>query len=155
MVTDGEAQGFLGFAREVEPRLRAALVARYGHTIGREAAVDALAWAWEHWDRLERAANPAGYLYRVGCRRASRWRWSRPSPEVPRADGHPPVEPGLAPALEKLSTGQRQALVLVEGYGMTYTEASELLGVSRSTVQTHVERALARLRHELGVRIDG
>lgn len=154
-MADVEARGFRVFAREVEPRLRAALVARYGHTVGREAAVDALAWAWEHWDRVERADNPAGYVYRVGCRRASRWRWSRPSPGLPRTDGDPAIEPGLAPALAELSTGQRQALVLVEGYGMTYSEVSELLGVSRSTVQTHVARALTKLRNELGVVIDG
>ena len=51
------------FVREVEPRLRQALVATYGPVDGREATVDALSWAWEHWDRLRDVRNPGGYLY--------------------------------------------------------------------------------------------
>ena len=35
-----------------EPSLRRALVARYGLDRGREATADALAWGFEHWDRL-------------------------------------------------------------------------------------------------------
>lgn len=151
----GEQSGeFLAFARAVEPGLRAALVARYGHTAGRDAAVDALSWAWEHWERVRRADNPAGYVYRVGCRRASRGRWARATADRPGSATSPRFEPGLAPALGRLSVGQRQAVVLVEGYGMTYRQAADLLGVSRSTVQTHVARGLARLRDELGVVAD-
>jgi len=37
------------FALDVEPRLRRALVAAYGSDRGREAAAEALAYAWEHW----------------------------------------------------------------------------------------------------------
>jgi hypothetical protein len=62
---------FSVFLGEVEPRLRQALVATYGPVDGREATVDALSWAWEHWDRLGDVANPAGYLFRVGQRRCA------------------------------------------------------------------------------------
>jgi len=54
---------FLSFAREVEPRLRFALVAACGPQRGVEAATDALAFAWEPRDRVGGVANPAGYLY--------------------------------------------------------------------------------------------
>lgn len=54
------------FVGRVESRLRVALVATYGAHDGRAATVDALSWAWEHWDRLQSMANPVGYLYRVG-----------------------------------------------------------------------------------------
>jgi DNA-directed RNA polymerase specialized sigma24 family protein len=145
---------FLEFARALEPRLRAALVARFGPHRGREAAAEALTWAWEHWDRLEGVENRPGYLYRVGTRRATRPRWFRGVPtEAPR-DEWPWVEPGLPSALAALTVAQRQAVVLVEGYGLSYTETADLLGVSRGTVQTHVQRALARLRSDLGVRSD-
>jgi DNA-directed RNA polymerase specialized sigma24 family protein len=43
------------------------------------------------------------------------------------------------------------AVVLVYGYGYTLREVSELTGVRKTTVQTHVERGLARLRAKLGV----
>jgi DNA-directed RNA polymerase specialized sigma24 family protein len=145
---------FLAFARELEPPLRAALVARFGWTGGREAAAEALAWSWEHWDRLDGVDNRAGYLYRIGCRRATRWRWTRPV----HADGAPEpgrwVEPKLASALASLTVAQRQAVLLVEGYGLTYAEAAEVLGVGRSTVQVHVARGLRHLRDELGVTSD-
>lgn len=57
---------FERFFVDVEPRLRAALVARYGPSTGRAVTVDALTYAWEHWDRLSQMANPVGYLFRVG-----------------------------------------------------------------------------------------
>ena len=43
-----------------EPKLLQALVGTYGAVDGREAAVDALSWAWEHWDRLDGVSNQVG-----------------------------------------------------------------------------------------------
>ena len=88
---------FTAFAHEVEPRLRYALVAACGTQRGVDATVDALEWAWEHWDKIEHAGNPAGYLYRVARRRALR----DPSRTFPllrdpaSADDKPWVEPAL------------------------------------------------------------
>ena len=45
-----------------------------------EAAADAMAYAWRHWDTLASMANPVGYLYRVGqtsIRTQTRWRRRR------------------------------------------------------------------------------
>src|SRR3954468_22944054 len=68
---DGRA-AFGDFVTLVEQRLRRALVAAYGAEVGREATADALAWAWQHWDRVQGMANPAGYLWRVGQTSARR-----------------------------------------------------------------------------------
>ena len=65
---------FAAFVRDIEPRLRHALVASFGPVEGRAATVDALSWAWEHWDRIEGASNKLGYLYRVGQNSARRER---------------------------------------------------------------------------------
>lgn len=147
---------FTAFARDVEPRLRFALVAACGTQRGVDATVDALEWAWEHWDRIETAHNPAGYLYRVARRRAFRdpGRTIPLRREPPPGDDKPWVEPGLDGALARLSSKQRLVVVLVEGFGWTHQEMAEFLGVGRSTVQKHLERGLARLRRELGVRSD-
>ncbi len=51
---------FEAFFRDTEPKLRRALVATYGPDQGRDAAAEALAYAWEHWERLSKMANPAG-----------------------------------------------------------------------------------------------
>jgi hypothetical protein len=55
-VHDALTEEFSVFFREVEPRLRHALVASCGFEAGREAAADALAYAWEHWDRVQETA---------------------------------------------------------------------------------------------------
>lgn len=144
-------QTFAQFHLGAEPQLRRALIARYGGEIGREAAAEALAYGWEHWDRLREMKNPLGYLYRVGQSKSRRL-WprravfdSKPTSELPW------VEPGLPPALNKLSARQRQVVVLVYGFEYTHQEVADLLGISRSSVQNHVERGLARLRTELEV----
>ena len=46
------SEEFESFVATVEPPLRRALVATYGFDLGREAAANALGWAWEHWERL-------------------------------------------------------------------------------------------------------
>lgn len=147
---------YTAFAHEVEPRLRYALVAACGTQRGVDATVDALEWAWEHWDKVESAHNPAGYLYRVARRRSLR----DPTRTFPllreplSADDQPWVEPALAGALERLSKKQRLVVVMVEGFGWTHREMAEFLGVGRSTVQKHLERGLTRLRRDLGVTSD-
>ena len=57
---------FERFVAEVEPRVRRALVAGFGAVVGRQAAADALAWAWQNWERVREIESPVGYLYRVG-----------------------------------------------------------------------------------------
>ena len=148
-----ERIGFSAFVRDVEPRLLRALVAHYGPVDGREATVDALSWAWEHWDRLDEVDNKLAYLYRVG-QSATRRFTSRPAPSalgVPPQQRVPDVDPGLLPALAELSDQQRTVVVLVHAFGWTQTEVAELLEINVSTVREHIARALSRLRARLGV----
>jgi DNA-directed RNA polymerase specialized sigma24 family protein len=135
---------FSRFFAEVEPKLRRALVARYGPERGREAAAEALAWAWEHWDRVEPVANRVGYLYRVGQSRTRLRRW-RPVFDIPAGDEFF-VEPKLAGAVERLPERQRVVTLLIHGDGWTQSEVAELLGISTSTVNRHSERGLKALR---------
>jgi DNA-directed RNA polymerase specialized sigma24 family protein len=145
---------FTTFAREVEPKLRYALVAACGPSRGLDATQDALVFAWEHWEKVTNSENPAGLLYRVATRRAWRRR-QQPPPLVqlpPRAPHR--FEPGLEPALEHLSKQQRTVVVLIEGFSYTHQEVADLLGIKRSTVQKHRERGLEKLRRELRVSLD-
>lgn len=143
------------FARRHEPSLRYALVAQLGYEAGRDATQDALVYAWEHWDRIRSVSNPGGYLFRVAKRRALRRRATRGSVGMDLPDGDSPrIEPKLDDALRHLSKRQRSVVFLVEGLGLTYQETADQLGISRSAVQTHLERALARLRNDLGVTLD-
>lgn len=145
---------FEAFFAEQEPRLRRALVAAYGPVRGREAAAEALAWAWEHWSQVQEVSSPTAFLYRVGQSRSRRW--GRPR-VLFAANGPPPepwVEPALPSALASLSEHQRVSVVLVHGFAWSHREVAELLDVSTSTVQNHVERGLAKLRASLEVATD-
>jgi RNA polymerase sigma factor (sigma-70 family) len=153
----GGRDGFEQFVQTHEARLRTALVLAYGPEAGREAAAEALAWAWEHWDRVAMIDNPVPYLYRVGQSRTRRIR--RPTPtsrfRTEVNDDAPWVEPALGRALNDLTAQQRTCTLLVHCFGWTLAEVADLLDVSKSSVQTHLERGLARLRNDLAVDRDG
>jgi DNA-directed RNA polymerase specialized sigma24 family protein len=142
-------KGFEEFFERVEPLLRHALVATYGVERGREAAAEALAYAWQHWAKVQRAANPVGLLYRVGQSK-SRPRRSRID-FVRRENTDHPYEPGLASALAALSEPQRVAVVLVHAYGWTLSEVAERTGTKKATIQVHLRRGLSKLRSALEV----
>jgi RNA polymerase sigma factor (sigma-70 family) len=148
-----DTEAFSVFWHDVEPSLRRAFVAAFGVERGREATQESLAWAWEHWDRVTTMTNPAGYLWRVG-RSRSRPRRAAPVllPETRLDD--PLIEPGLVPALRALSPHQRAAVLLVHGYGWQLHEVAQLFGVKVSTVQSHVGRAMTKLRAALEVERD-
>lgn len=151
---DTLAASFTDFVREVEPRLRHALCAGFGGDQGRESTAHALAYGWEHWERIRSLDNPAGYLWGVGRNHARRAPRSRPVFPEPATGEMPWIEPGLPAAMATLSEKQRIAVMLVHGLEWTYGEAAELLGVSKSTVQTQAERGMARLRSQVGVTND-
>lgn len=127
---------FESFARTDGVRLRAGLVAAYGPDVGHDAASDALAYGWEHWDRLSVMVNPAGYLFRVGQTAARRSRRRHGFLPAPTDVAIPDFEPGLLPALEALSEPQRVCVLMVHGYGWTAAAAAELLVISVSTGYT-------------------
>jgi DNA-directed RNA polymerase specialized sigma24 family protein len=144
-------EAFSEFVKVVEPRLLQALVVSTGREVGREATADALVYAWEHWDRVSVMDNAAGYLYRVGRSCAKKYR-NRVLP-LPLEIGNPEpwIEPGLGGAFRGLSERQRSAVLLVEGFDWTYQEVADLMGLSRSSVQRHVERGMTKLRTALEV----
>ncbi len=152
--TADREQAFTRFVKGVEPRLSYAFAAAYGPEVGADVTSDALAWAWEHWERVQRMENAAGYLYRVGQSK-SRW-YHRPRMLFPSA---PPQEAGgvapeLPDALEQLTKQQRVTVLLIHGLGHSEREVADLLGLSRWSVRTHAKRGLARLRSALGVMVD-
>ena len=98
--------------------------------------------------------NPVGYMYRVGVSSV------RPSPTRPVLVEpvqwpDPWVEPDLEKGLAKLSDLQRTTVVLHHSFAWTYQEIAELLDVSVSTVRSHIERGMQKLRSALRVVVDG
>jgi DNA-directed RNA polymerase specialized sigma24 family protein len=143
---------FEEFIVGAEPRLRVALIAAYGPDRGREAAAEALAYAWEHWPKLRSMSNIAGYLYRVG-RSAARPRRDHETAPLfsPAEQSEPWFEPGLAGALAALTDRQRMAVVLVHGFSWTLREVADIAGLRVTSVQNHLERGMSKLRAALEV----
>lgn len=146
------ADAFELFFGEAEPLIRRALVSRFGAELGRDSTAEGFAVAWRSWDRVQTMENRTGYVYRTSerwaVRQTTREKPTVVEPEV-SIDRYPDHE--LAMALAELSPKQRQAVVLVQGYGLSHREAAELLGCARSSLQNHVERGMKRLRQHLEV----
>ena len=124
-------------------------MARFGRDDGVEASSEALAYAFGHWSRVSVMENPVGHLYRVGRSRSRRIRRRTPVLPAVEVSRMPDVEPELPAALAALPERQRVAVILVHGLGWTQKETADLLGVSRTTLQNHLERGTSRLRDEL------
>jgi RNA polymerase sigma-70 factor (ECF subfamily) len=119
-----------------------------------EITQDAFVRALERWDRVRRADNRAGYLYRIAVnlyrsklRRLARGARKTPKP-TPDADPFEAADDrdAVGRAMTSLSDGQREALVMVEWLGMTDEEAAAVLGISPVTVRVRRHRARANLR---------
>ena len=79
-----KTDAFTEFVSGVEVKLRWALTGTLGGERGREATAEALAYGWEHWERVQGMDNPPGYLYQVGLNHGRRGRDRRVSlPQVP------------------------------------------------------------------------
>ncbi len=142
---------FTEFVSEYESRLRESLIAACGGEVGRDAAAEALVYGWEHWDRVGGMKNPVGYLYKVGLSRG-RAALSRRCPVFDPVESAriPDVEPRLPEALAGLSQRQRTVVLLIHCFQWSQSEVGELLGLSKTTVQNHLERGMSRLRREIG-----
>ena len=144
-----DAAAFDAFVAAFGQDLWRALIPLVGPERARDAAADALSYAWTHWSRIAGMANPRGYVYVVARRRAL----ERPAPRVllpaPPTAELPDFEPRLLDALRDLSEMQRTAVYLVEGCGWRLTDAAELLDISVSTLRNHLARGMTRLRTRL------
>ncbi len=149
--SDAYGVEFADFADDAGERLRRVLVAGYGVEVGNDVHADALAYGWEHWERIRGMDNPVGYLYRVArtaARRHRRW-GRRPTlpPETVRPDE--PTDPGLGAALARLTFRQRQCVVLVHVYDSTYQQTADACDITVASVRNHVHRGLNALRKVL------
>lgn len=143
-------ESFETFAAEAAPKLRRAFAGALGADRTPDAVAEALAYGWEQWDRVRDMEFPVGYLFRVGQSR-TRPRERPTLPRVEHASGEHTFEPGLPAAVMTLPDTQRTAVWLAHGCGWNHQDIAEVLEVSTSTVSTHVNRGLERLRKEMGV----
>ncbi len=122
--------------------------------LARDAAAEAMARAFERWNRVSTYDNPAGWVYRVGLNWAtSRLRKIRrevPSlPIEPVAAETPMVDPALERALSTLPVAQRAVVVLRYLLDWSEQQTAAALAIAPGTVKSRLSRALSHLATEL------
>lgn len=155
-----ESRDFEEFFREEYPGLvRALFLLVPDRQESEELAQEAMARAYERWDRVRAMDSPGGYIYRTAVnlnRRRLRHLAVRARRLLALGAGRDAVEsPGtsaeLADAIGSLSEGQREAFLLVEWLGMTSEEAGRMLGIAAPSVRSRVFRAKEALRDRLWI----
>ncbi len=133
-----------------------------GHDLGREAADESFARAFERWSTVGAMDNPAGWVYRVGLNWGRRrlWRGKRERDllsQVPTRDVlHLHYrDPDLASALAELSVKLRSVVVLRLLLDYSERETAEALNLSVGTVKSRLHRGLTQLREQLDDHVDG
>jgi RNA polymerase sigma factor (sigma-70 family) len=151
-MVDGDYDDFF---RQVLPR--AVGVARRvtgERAAAEDAAVEALARAHLHWQRIGVLPWREAWVLRVAAREALRHLpRQRPLSVLPAMDDATEsvaLRQALIAALRRLPTRQREAIVLRYLADMTESDVGLALGIRQGTVKTHLHRGLAALRVLIG-----
>jgi DNA-directed RNA polymerase specialized sigma24 family protein len=98
-----------------------------------ELAQEAMARAYERWERVRAMDSPQGYVYRVAVnlnrKRVRRLAVSARRLLVPTRTSEVGAGSDIAMALEALPANQREALVMVVWFGLSAEEAAPVLGI--------------------------
>jgi RNA polymerase sigma factor (sigma-70 family) len=123
-----------------------------------DLAQEAMARAYERWDRVRRLESPAGYVYRIGFnlnRRRIRRAALRPRSWVGPAEESDPAEASEAQRdavrfVSSLPRDLREALLLTKWLDLETSEAARILGIKEVSVRGRVHRATRLLRERFG-----
>lgn len=146
---------FEDFYRSGRDRVARALALTLGDLhLAAEATDEAMARAYQRWDRVGRLDNPGGWVYRV----ALNWSFSvlhrRRQPARAVHDRDPqeiaaPAEPDVLAALAELDVRQRSVVVCRFYLGLNEAETAEALGIRPGTAKSRLHRALRQLQTRL------
>jgi RNA polymerase sigma-70 factor (ECF subfamily) len=166
-----EARGMVepeAFAAFVEKRRERAVRLAYrllggDESAAQDAAQDAFLRAFRGLRGFRGDASLDTWFYRILIREVARQRrwWAlrralrgdfarAPEPIDPEPQADPALRRRIAAALERLTAAQREVFVLVHLEGFTLAEAAEVTGKAIGTLKSHLHRALASLREQLG-----
>lgn len=121
--------------------------------LGAEAADEAMARSYAHWEKVRHYDNPAGWAYRVGLNwaRSVRRRLAH-RPHVPEAAAveQPPVaDPQIHQAIGELPIDLRSVVVCRFILDWSVEETAEALALRPGTVKSRTHRAVSLLQASL------
>jgi RNA polymerase sigma-70 factor (ECF subfamily) len=117
-----------------------------------EAVDEAMARAYQRWNRVQALDNPGGWVYRVGLNwsRSILRRARRPAPVWVTHAGIVTDGSGLDPAIDRalaqLSIEQRAVVVCRLLIGLSEAQTATALGLRLGTVKSRLARATTRLQ---------
>ena len=129
--------------------------------VAEDVAAEALARTYAHWSRVGGLPYLDGWVLRVATNLVidvgRRRHHTVPAQEPLDPESAAVIRLALVAALRSLPRRQRQAVALRYLTGLPEEEVALALGVSPSTVGTHLGRGLTALRHLLGegFRVEG
>ena len=146
---------FEDFYRGGRDRVARALALTLGDAhLAADAVDEAMARAYQRWDRVGCLDNPGGWVYRV----ALNWSLSalqrrrRPVRAVhdrELQDVEQPGEPTVRAALQELDVRQRAVVVCRFYLGLSELETAAALGIRPGTAKSRLHRALRALQERL------
>jgi RNA polymerase sigma-70 factor (ECF subfamily) len=154
-VTRSDVLEFVDFYEQSRDRIGRALALTLGDVhLATEAVDEAMARAYQRWDRVGTFDNPGGWVYRVALNWATsviRRRRRAPQPPVERgpSDVGPITEPTVAAALRELPAKQRAVVVCRFYLGLSEAETADALDTRPGTVKSRLHRALRHLETRL------
>jgi RNA polymerase sigma factor (sigma-70 family) len=140
--------------------LTAVLVSVGDRDTAQDLVAEAFSRAWASWRTVSRHPVPKAWVIRTALN-ANVSRWRRHRREVPLSEGSSvanlavaddadtSIEPQIMAALLRLPTRQRQVVALRLFLDLDTERTAEVLGIAPGTVQAHMGRAIAALRHDL------
>lgn len=146
---------FVEFYEDARDRVGRALAITLGDAhLAAEAVDEAMARAYQRWDRVGTFDNPGGWVYRVALNWATsiiRRRLRAPHPPAERGptDIGPITEPDVAVALRELPPRQRAVVVCRFYLGLSEAETATALSTRPGTVKSRLHRALRHLQTRL------
>lgn len=160
---EGEA-AFARFVEEQHAQLVRSLTLYTGDSqLAADLAADALATAAARWPTVAAMGSPGGWVHRVAINRANSWFRRRAARQRALARHGPAPEAHHDPdsadviavreAVGRLPRRRRACVVLHHLAGLDTDEVAGALGITRSTVRSHLRHAYAELREHLDVAV--
>ena len=112
--------------------------------------------AWASWRKVRGLAEPRAWIIRSALNAHVSW-WRRHRREVTLGSydhtagtgGDPALDTSLVAALRRLPVRQRQVIALRLLLDLDTATTAQMLGMSDSTVATHLQRAITALRRDI------
>lgn len=149
--TDASFDAF--YRAESNGLYRALTVALGNVDLAREATDEGFVRAYQHWRKISRYDNPAGWVYRVSLNWArSRLRKTKReviTDDIQQVAAGMSSDPALIDAVQQLPLDFRSVVVLRYLMQWSTAEVAEALGVPSGTVKSRLSRALDQLRDAL------